>query len=161
MLEWAIASGWATLLAAVLGAVLGSTGTHLWQLQREHKQRVRELRGVTRLLNKEMERNRTRLRAVAKAAPPGNRDRYRYVPATGVWDKANLRLAQLLKDDELLTGLVDYYTQAHDLARYIQVSTDAPQLTMNMINHHASYLIDSSDTVQPRLQELIRQLGGE
>src|SRR5215216_2048547 len=123
MLEWAIASGWATLLAAVLGAVLGSTGTHLWQLQREHKQRVRELRGVTRLLNKEMERNRTRLRAVAKAAPPGNRDRYRYVPATGVWDKANLRLAQLLKDDELLTGLVDYYTQAHDLARYIQVST--------------------------------------
>ena len=143
--------GW----AALLGAGLAATATHLWHLRREHNQRVRELRGITRLLYKEMESNRKRLSAVSRTAPPGHRNRYKYLPATSVWDKANLRLAHLLKDDKLLTGLVDYYTQAHDLARYIQVSSDAPQLTINLISLNASYLIDSSNKVQPLLQKVI------
>ena len=157
-----LSPGWAVLLAAVASAVLASTATHLWQVRRERKQLVRELRGIARLLNEEMEVNRRRLSAVSKGAAPANRNPYQYVPSTSVWDKASLRLAQLLEergDDDLLTSLVKYYTQAHNLAEYIQVSSDdAPQGKMNKISLSAEWLMESGDTVQPLLQELIRKL---
>jgi hypothetical protein len=156
-----LSPGLAALLAAVVSAVLTSTATYLWQVRRERKQRVREMRGIAKLLNEEVEVNRRQLSAASKGAPPPNRNPYQYVPSTSVWDKANLRIAQLLEelgDDDLLTSLVKYYTQAHKLADFIQVGSGAPKATMTMISHHASYLMELSDDVQFRLQELVGKL---
>jgi hypothetical protein len=79
-----------------------------------------------------------------------------------LFSKQFLRLAQLLEelgDDDLLTSLVKCYTQAHNLAEYIQVSSDdAPQGKMNKISLSAGWLMESGDAVQPLLQGLIRKL---
>ena len=147
---------WATTLAAaVLSAVLAATATHWWQLRREREQRVRELRGITRLLYEEMETNRSRLAAVSTGAPARPRVLYFLVPDTGVWDKSNLRLAQLLEDDKLLASLVEYYTVAHHLAEFIRASSGDPnQDAMNHISLQSRRLIKLSDDIRPRPQIL-------
>ena len=151
LLSALLSPGW----AALFGAILASTATHWWHISREHKQRARELVGIARLLDKEMERNHFWLDIANKGAYGQNPRPYEYVPATSVWDKGNLRLAQLLKDDDLFADLVEYYEKAHDLAKYVGVSSDQIQSKMNLISFRSGRLIDLSDTVRPRLQELI------
>ena len=104
-----------------------------------------------------MQRNHFWLDIVAKGAYGQNPKPYEYVPATRVWDKSNVRLAQLLNDDDLFADLFEYYDKAQDLAEFIRVSTHNTQDKMALMSFDAKRLIDLSNPVRPRLQELIRK----
>jgi len=145
----------APVLAALIGAILGSTATHKWQVRRERKQRLRELSGIIRLLDKEVERNQKRIDPVSKGTYGRSPNPHEHVPATNVWDKVNVRLAQLLEDDGLFADLVEYYEKAHDLAKFVQDSSAPTQSVMNRMSIRSRRLIDLSKNVRPRLQELI------
>jgi hypothetical protein len=47
------------VLAALIGAILGSTATHLCQVRREREQRLSELVGLLRLIDREVFFNQT------------------------------------------------------------------------------------------------------
>src|SRR5215216_7999098 len=154
------ASSWpsailAPVLAALIGDILGSTATNLWQVRRENKQRVRERIGTLRLLDKEVERNQKRIDPVAKGTHGRSPNPHEHVPATNVWDKVNVRLAQPLEDDDLFADLVKYYEIAHDLGKFVQDSSAPAQSKLNRMSIRSRRLIALSKNVRPRLQELI------
>src|SRR5215208_2447882 len=102
------------VLAALFGAVLGSTATHLWQVRRDRKQHLRELVGLLRLIDREVAFNQTS--RLPKLAGIQDLDLYQRQVGTPLvkeaWQQARVRLAQLLENSGDYSDLADYY---HDL----------------------------------------------
>ncbi len=117
--EWLSSLG--TGGAALFGALLGALSTYVLREVAEKRRRNRELKGLLRLLYDETEYNdwvitsyRDDPDLVVTPAMPAL--------STEAWDKTNVRLAQLLKDEELFGDLGQYYAAIRTLKRVIDLT---------------------------------------
>ena len=100
----------AAVWAALLGALIGSLAAYVLRKIEELRWRQRELRGLRRLLDVETGYNEEILNTYSER-PDQVADPYRRRLSTRAWDKTSVRLTQLLKDDELLEDLAEYYEE--------------------------------------------------
>ena len=113
--------------AALLGALIGALATYGVRRFEEFLRRRRELRGLLRFLNLETQLNEELINDYTEnpglAGEPGNRRL-----STRAWDAASIRLAQLLRDKELLQDLAEYYEEIRALEAYAQIPEDTVTL---------------------------------
>jgi hypothetical protein len=132
-----IPTGW----AALIGALIGATAGYVTREIEEHRRRPRERRGLLKILDIETGYNKDLLNDY-EDNPAQIADLYRRALSTRAWDKTNTRLAQLLKDDELLADLSKYYEEIRAIVLYAR----NPEVT----------LPKARDKVEERLPELKR-----
>ena len=119
--------GWVSSLepggAALLGALIGALVAYGLRELEEVRRRGRELEGLLRLLELETRLNEEVIDAY-RAWPRdiGNPERRRV--STRAFDDASVRLAQLLKDADLLKDLAEYYEDMRALAEYARIPED-------------------------------------
>jgi hypothetical protein len=80
---------------------------------------------------------------------------YGHEPSFRNWDKANLRLAQLLEDIALLEALTEYYEKSHEMSNVVLGAYSYSGDTQAQVAFdQANELISLSDAVRPRLEEM-------
>lgn len=114
-------------MLTILGSlgIVGAACTYFFNSFREHRQNRRERNGLARLLYHEMEGNRILLsNLVCEISDEMLVEKLRsekcYLRlATGVWEAARIRVAQLFRTKEF-HDICDYYMSLRSLTDYIQ-----------------------------------------
>jgi hypothetical protein len=142
----------AAVWAALLGALIGSLAAYVLRKIEELRRRQRELRGLRRLLDVETGYNEEILNTYSER-PEQVADPYRRRLSIRAWDKTSVRLTQLLKDDELLEDLAEYYEEIRAIAEYARYSEHTPVTKRQVVPDLLPRAISLSNRVRPRLKD--------
>ena len=142
----------AAVWAALLGALIGSLAAYVLRKIEELRRRQRELRGLCRLLDVETGYNEEILNTYSER-PDQVADPYRRRLSTRAWDKTSVRLTQLLKDDELLEDLAEYYEEIRAIAEYARYPEHTPVTKRQVVPDLLPRAISLSNRVRPRLKD--------
>jgi hypothetical protein len=142
----------AAVWAALLGALSGSLAAYVLRKIEELRRRQRELRGLRRLLDVVTGYNEEILNTYSER-PDQVADPYRRRLSTRAWDKTSVRLTQLLKDDELLEDLAEYYEEIQAIAEYARYSEHTPVTKRQVVPDLLPRAISLSNRVRPRLKD--------
>ena len=155
MIEW-ISSiepppGWAALGGAILGAAAGYVAREI----EDRRRRKNERKGIIKLIAVEIAHNDELIKPLIDS--DHLKLPYGHVPSSRNWDKANVRLVQLLEDDALIEDLTKYYEKSYQMNRDILGDYYLGDNKVLQAFERAQELKLLSDKVRPRLEELRAQ----
>lgn len=129
------------VLAALIGALIGSVSTQGIRELLDWRQRKRELRGLLRLIDGEIHSNGRQLEAY-RDTPSWITDAPETTMRFEAWDASKVRLAQLLKDDTQFADINKCYENLRVIDEFRRSNTTDPAWRIERITKKLDELLE-------------------